>query len=191
MSPENEARVEASIKRLGVIKPILVREKGGDFEILGGQHRWEIMQKMGITEAPIFNVGKISDKKAKEIGLVDNAHYGHDDTLALSNLLKELGTAEEINAYLPYSDDELSAIFSASSIALADLDIPEGGDIEMPASKPAPTQQVMRFKVPVADVAWITLLIEQTLRKENYTSDDAMTNAGNALVHILNKQRNE
>ena len=189
MTPENEARVIASIERLGMFKPILVRENGEKLEILGGQHRWEALKKMGKTDAPVFNLGKISDKKAKEIGLADNARYGHDDTLALSELLKELGTAEELNIFLPYSDDELTAIFSASSIALDDLDLNGDGEAGLPPTRPAPTSQVMRFKVPVEDATWIALHIEQTIRKQNFTSDDAMTNAGNALVHILNEHR--
>jgi ParB family chromosome partitioning protein len=192
LSPENEAKVEVSIKRLGIFKPVIVRTlNDGSLQILGGQHRWEALQRMGIHETPIFNVGKISDKKAKEIGLADNAHYGHDDTLALATLLKELGTAEDMNSFLPYSDDELASIFSASSIALDDLDLNDGALGDVPPSKPAPTQQVMRFKVPVADVAWVTLLIEQTIRAQNFTNEDAMTNAGNALIYLLNAQRNK
>jgi ParB-like chromosome segregation protein Spo0J len=189
MTPENEARVQASITRLGMFKPILVREKDDKLEILGGQHRWEVLKKMGKSDVPVFNLGKVSDKKAKEIGLADNAKYGHDDTLALSDLLKELGTIEDMNSFLPYNDDEINAIFSASSIALGDLEISDDGVASLPPERPAPTSQIMRFKIPVADAAWIALAIEQVTQKQSFTSDDAMTNAGNALVHILNEHR--
>lgn len=62
---------------------------------------------------PVINLGKISDKKAKEIGLVDNGRYGADDTLRLAELLEELGDMKELSSFMPYDSGELESIFSA------------------------------------------------------------------------------
>lgn len=190
VSPDNEKRIEESIKRLGLFKPILVRElDGGRLEILGGQHRWEVAKRMGHEEIPIINLGSISETKAKEIGLVDNGRYGEDDTLQLGALLSELGDVDDLSTFLPYNELDLKNIFDATSIALDDLALTDSQAPEqsLPASAPAPTHQVMRFKVPIEDIAWITALIETTMRKENFTSEDSLTNAGNAVVHLFNK----
>lgn len=188
VSPENQAKLEASIKRLGVFKPILVREMpNGDLQIIGGQHRWEAAQSLGHTQVPVVNLGRISDKKAKEIGLVDNGRYGADDTLQLASLLEDLGVdANELSSFMPYSESDFASIFSSVNIALDDLDLPDDAELPVtPAAKPAQTHQIMRFKVPMDDVGAITELIERTMKEQRFVDEDSLSNAGNALVHLL------
>lgn len=187
VSPENERRIEESIKRLGFFRPVIVRElQDGTLQILGGQHRWEAAKRLGLKGVPIFNLKRISDQKAQEIGLADNGRYGEDDPAALSALLKGLGTAEELSTFLPYTDIDLTNIFAASSIDIDQLGLDGSTEEKAPAStKPPATHQVMRFKVPVEKIAVVTERIEQVMRTKNFTADDSLTNAGNALVHIL------
>jgi len=188
VGPENEEKLRASIARLGVFKPIICRElSDGTLEILGGEHRWQTAREMGHQTVPVVNLGAISDERAKEIGLVDNGRYGEDDTLALAELLKDLGNTDEILSFLPFSNDEMESIFSATSIALDDLDSSdeELPDLGSPATKPLKTHQIMRFKVPIEDSEWVQKAIEATMNAQGYLDDDAMSNAGNALVHLL------
>lgn len=188
VSPENEMKLRASIERFGVFKPIICRElPDGTLEILGGEHRWQTAREMGLDTVPVVNLGVVSDERAKEIGLVDNGRYGEDDTLALAELLKDLGNTDEILGFLPFSEVEMDSIFSATSIALEDLDAhdEELPDLASPATKPLKTHQIMRFKVPVEDSEWVQKLIESTMNAQGFLDDDAMSNAGNALVHLL------
>ena len=193
MSPSNQEKLDQAIKRFGgLFKPIIVRETTTGLEILGGQHRWEASLRLGFTEIPVFNQGKISDAKAKEISLADNARYGADDTLALSELLKELGDNEELQQFLPYSDADLTSIFQASNIALDELEFDEPdeekSEEEAPEEKPAKapkTHTIMRFKVPIADSEKITELVVETQKDHGFTAADELTNAGDALVHLL------
>lgn len=193
VSPENELKIRESIARNGMFKPIIVREVEGvpGYEILGGEHRWEQAVELGASEVPVANLGFISEKQAKEIGLIDNARYGADDTLSLSELLKEIGDVPELQSFLPYGQADIDAIFSASVIALDDLEIDES--FEKPAEtedlaplpKPTKTHAQMRFKVPLADAERITALIAKTQKDYGYTTEDELTNAGDALVHLL------
>lgn len=191
MGPDAEAKLDASIKRLGMFKPVVVRElEDGTLEILGGQHRNEAAIRLGMPEVPIVNVGAVDDKKAKEIGIVDNGRYGADDTLELASLLESLGNAEELATFLPYSDADFASIFSAVDIKFDDLDLPDdNGDAadvpKLPKERPAQTHVVMRFKVPVDDQSWISQLIERTMKEQGFTEGDSMTNAGDAFVHLL------
>jgi ParB family chromosome partitioning protein len=190
---ENELKIEKSISEFGIFKPILARETDDGYEIIGGQHRWQIAKRMGYKTVPVINLGPISDEAAKKIGLVDNARYGDDDPLRLSEILNSLGNLGEIKEIIPFSDDDLSAIFASSSIALNDLDLLDSGvNSSTPAPqdiKPAQTHQVMRFKVPVADVAWLTLLIEKVIREKAYREKDSLMNAGSALIDIANASK--
>jgi hypothetical protein len=43
----------------------------------------------------------------------------------------------------------------------------------------------MRFKVPLGDAEKITELIVKVKKRQNFTSSDDLTNAGDALVHQL------
>ena len=43
----------------------------------------------------------------------------------------------------------------------------------------------MRFKVPIEDAEFVTALIERTRKTQRFTDEDSLTNAGNALVHLL------
>lgn len=191
VTPENERKIRASLKRNGVFKPIIVRETDeGVYEIIGGQHRWEQAIELGLDKLPVFNLGRVDDKRAKEISLADNARYGTDDTIELAELLKTLDT-DELQVFLPYGESDINEIFS-SNIALEELELEEDIETKLetpddlePVVKPAKTHTIMRFKVPIADAERITALIATTQKEYGFTEADELTNVGDALVHIL------
>lgn len=196
VTADNEKKIRESIKRNGIFKPIIVRVVASQagYEIIGGQHRWEQAKELGLTEVPIANLGQISDVRAKEISLIDNARYGADDTMSLSAILKDIGDVDEIQTFLPYGDTDLNALFSASTIDLDDLNLPseELGsapepDLTAPAAKPTKTHQVMRFKISLGDAERLTALIARTQKAQGLTTADDLTNAGDALVHLLSE----
>ena len=190
VSPQNETKLEESVKRNGVFKPILVRElKDGSLEIIGGEHRVLAAKKLKFEKIPIINLGKLSDEKAKELCILDNGRYGEDDTLALSELLRELGTPDDILSFLPYSSDELDSIFNSSSIELDDLDSStEDIDLDSLPSKTAQVSQLMRFKVPIEDSEFVQRLVDTAMKSQGFTGEDSLSNAGHALVYLLKKK---
>lgn len=188
VSPDNETKLDESLKRFGIFKPILARQVGKELEILGGQHRWEAAKRLGIATVPVINLGALDDATAKEIGLVDNGRYGVDDAEGLAGLLKNLGKPSELATFLPYSDKELEVIFKTDELDFDSLDI-DGDDDEIEL-KPTevssgPTHQIMRFKLPVEDAEWVSSLISKVVKSQGLTDSDSLTNAGDALVHIL------
>jgi ParB-like chromosome segregation protein Spo0J len=189
MGPDAEAKLDASIKRLGMFKPVVVRElDDGTLEILGGQHRNEAAIRLGMAEVPIVNVGHVDDRKAKEIGIVDNGRYGADDTLELASLLESLGSPEDLATFLPYSDADFASIFSAVDIKFDELDIPDDTSetpAPLPKERPAQTHVVMRFKVPVDDQSWIAEIIDRTMKENGFTGGDSLSNAGDAFVQLM------
>lgn len=190
VSPVNEEKLDNSIKRLGMFKPILVRElQDGTLEILGGEHRVDRAAKLGQTSVPVINLGTIDDDRAKEIGLVDNGRYGLDDTLALAELLSDLGDKADLSGFLPYSDSDLDTIFSAADIDFSDLEIADEIELEEQSdtnTNPIQTHQIMRFKVPVEDAHIIAEIIEKVIKDQGFNGSDSLTNAGDALVSVFN-----
>jgi len=190
VSPENQAKLEESVKRFGMFKPIVVREiKGEQLQIIGGQHRWEAAVSLKLDEVPIVNLGVVSDAKAKEISLVDNGRYGADDTLQLASLLEDLGiAADELASFMPFTESDFASIMSSVNISMDDLDLPD--ETEIPAAiqeKPVQTHQLMRFKVPIEDAKTITKMIERTMKQQRFVDEDSLSNAGNALVFLLGR----
>lgn len=109
-----------------MFKPIVVRTlASGELEILCGEHRRNSAIRLCMATVPVVSLGLVDDKRAKEIGIVDNGRYGNDDTLQLAQLLESLGTPEELAAFMPYSDTDFDSIFSSVTIALDDLDLPD------------------------------------------------------------------
>lgn len=191
VSPENEAKIDASLARFGFFKPILCRDTLSGLEILGGEHRWHSARRLGLPQVPVINLGQISDQRAKEIALVDNGRYGNDDTLQLAQLLEELGNLDDLASFMPYSDADLASIFSSTAIELDDLDLPDDDATSAGAAAATAeqTHQLMRFRVPVGDAGWIGERIATAMKQQGFTDEDSLTNAGHALVHLLQTKR--
>ena len=185
----NEAKLEESLRKFGMFKPVIVRElPTGELEILGGEHRAGAAVRLGIKDIPIMNLGPIPDAEAKKIGLVDNGRYGNDDSLQLAALLKELGDIDDLASFMPYSDQDFNNIMDAAEINLDDLEaLPALDTTAAPApllSAP-PTHTIMRFKVPIEDAERIGELINHVIKIQGLSGSDSLTNAGDALVHLL------
>ncbi|QIG69227.1 putative partition ParB-like nuclease protein [Rhizobium phage RHph_N1_15] len=207
VTPENEAKLEESIRRLGFFRPAIVREiaisgiseTATAYEILGGEHRAQIAAKMGLAKIPVVNLGPIDHLQAKEIGIADNSRYGMDDQIAFAELIKGMGNAEQLKDFLPYTEHDFTDLFTTSEIDLDSLGLdenfekePEKDQGEEPVQPKAPkTHTIIRYKVSNRDAEDITALIERTMKDNGFTSSDELTNAGDALVHLLFAGRNQ
>lgn len=61
-----------SIKKDGLIQPILVREiEDGDYQIIAGERRWQAAKLAGLKKVPI-QVKNVDDDKALELALIEN-----------------------------------------------------------------------------------------------------------------------
>ena len=60
-----------SIKKYGVIQPIIVCKKDDYYQIIAGERRWRAAKKAGLTEMPVI-VREYDDRKNKEIALIEN-----------------------------------------------------------------------------------------------------------------------
>lgn len=88
-----------SIKRLGVIQPITVREvEGGGYEIISGERRYRASKLAGLTTIPAY-VRTVDDTKLLEMALVENVQREElgalEIALTLRRLTEELGVTQE------------------------------------------------------------------------------------------------
>ncbi len=83
----------ASIRELGVLQPVLVRDAGdGTFELIAGERRWRAARRAGLSVIPVV-VRDASDTAALEQALVENLHR------------EDLNPLEEAAAYQQLLDD--------------------------------------------------------------------------------------
>lgn len=75
-----------SIKTTGIIQPLLVRPRGGLFELVAGERRWRAAQLAGLAQVPAI-VREIPDERLLEFALIENIQR------------QELNPIEEANAY--------------------------------------------------------------------------------------------
>jgi ParB family transcriptional regulator, chromosome partitioning protein len=75
-----------SLKRTGVLQPIVVRRYGQQFQIVVGERRWRAAQMAGLTRIPAV-VREASDAETLELALVENL------------LREDLNPMEEAEAY--------------------------------------------------------------------------------------------
>jgi ParB family transcriptional regulator, chromosome partitioning protein len=61
----------ASVKEQGIIEPIVVRQRGGRFQIVAGERRYQAAVRAGLDELPVV-IRDVDDAGIMEIALVEN-----------------------------------------------------------------------------------------------------------------------
>jgi len=60
-----------SIREKGVVQPLIVRERGGYFELIAGERRWRASQLLKLPEVPVI-VREADDRAVLELALIEN-----------------------------------------------------------------------------------------------------------------------
>lgn len=68
---EEHRSLVASIRKSGVIQPIVVRRAAEGYEIIAGERRWRAAQQAGLKEVPVV-IREAGDRDAAEWSLVEN-----------------------------------------------------------------------------------------------------------------------
>lgn len=101
-----------SIKRYGVIQPIIVVKKEDYYEIVAGERRWRASKKAGLKEIPAI-VRESDERKNKEIALIENVQ--REDLNAYE---KALGIKELMDEY-ELTQQEVAEILGKSRSGIA------------------------------------------------------------------------
>lgn len=90
-----------SIRMNGVVQPIIVRKKGGSYEIVAGERRWRASQRAGLQRIPAV-VKNIEDNKLLELALIENIQRQElnaiEEAKAYKNLVENFGLTQEMIA---------------------------------------------------------------------------------------------
>jgi ParB family chromosome partitioning protein len=90
-----------SIRANGVVQPIVVRRRGGKFQIIAGERRWRASQLAGLQKIPSV-VKNVADEKLLELALIENIQRQELNTIeeakAYKNLIETIGLTQEMIA---------------------------------------------------------------------------------------------
>ena len=90
---ESLSDLAKSIKEIGVLQPLLVREiSPGKYQLIAGERRWRAAQRAKLAEVPVV-VREINELGSVEQALVENLHR------------QDLTALEEASAYQQLSED--------------------------------------------------------------------------------------
>jgi ParB family transcriptional regulator, chromosome partitioning protein len=95
---ESLTSLTESIRTLGVLQPILVREVGDDFELIAGERRWRAARRAGLSTVPAV-VKTTEDVGSLEQALVENLHRQDlnplEEAAAYQQLIEDFGVTQE------------------------------------------------------------------------------------------------
>lgn len=87
-----------SIKKFGIIQPLVVQKKDDYYEIIAGERRWRAAKLAGIKEVPVI-VKEFSKQEAVEIALIENIQRENlnpiEEAIAYKRLLNEFGLKQD------------------------------------------------------------------------------------------------
>jgi ParB family chromosome partitioning protein len=90
---ESLSSLAASVRELGVLQPLLVREAGeGEYELIAGERRWRAAKRAGLPTVPVV-VRTADDLSSLEQAVVENLHR------------QDLNPLEEAAAYQQLIED--------------------------------------------------------------------------------------
>lgn len=100
----DETRLEElaqSIRSNGIVQPLLVRRRGGRYQLVAGERRWRAAQRAGLQRVPAV-VREIPDDKLLELALIENIQRQElnaiEEAHAYRRLIESLGLTQEVVA---------------------------------------------------------------------------------------------
>ena len=111
---EKLKELSESIKKHGIIQPLIVRKKGTDYELVAGERRLRAAKLAGLKTVPVL-VRDYDEKQMQELSLVENIQR-HD-----LNPLEEAKAIRELMKQCGYTQAQAAERLGRSRAAVANL----------------------------------------------------------------------
>lgn len=175
-------KLVANIQRNGQVENLIVRELDtGAFEIVNGNHRYDALQKLGISEVMVCNIGKVTQAYAQRLAIETNETKFKNDVILLAERVQELleqYEVEDLRTTMPFSDEELKHLTDLDKFDWDDYDNNEGtGEGEDSATF------TLTFKVP-NDVRVMWTEYKNRMQAQGVSDDNEIFER--ALIEAIN-----
>ncbi|MHB9038522.1 MAG: ParB/RepB/Spo0J family partition protein [Armatimonadota bacterium] len=122
MNEDGIAELSDSVKKVGIIQPILVRPHGDGYQIIAGERRWRAAKAAGLETVPV-RVMAATDESSLELALIENLQRSDLNAIEEARGYRRLLT--ECQMTQAELADKVSKSRSAVTNALRLLDLPE------------------------------------------------------------------
>ena len=113
-SEEELTELKNSIESKGLLQPIIVREKGGYYEIVAGERRWRASQLAQLHEIPAL-IKELTDIEVLQIAIIENIQRSnlnpYEEALGYKQLLEKFN----------YTQEELASNLGKSRVYITNL----------------------------------------------------------------------
>ena len=115
---ETMATLTASIKELGILQPVLVRQVGSEaadeYQLIAGERRWRAARRAGLQTIPVL-VQTANETHSLEQALVENLH--RQDL----NVLEEAAAYQQLIEEFGYTHDHVATRVGKSRTAVTNI----------------------------------------------------------------------
>jgi ParB family chromosome partitioning protein len=97
-SPEALQELADSIREQGIVQPLIVRNVGGQYELIAGERRWRAAQLLNLPEVPVI-VRVADDRAVLELALIENLQRENlnaiEEALGYAQLIEQFQLRQE------------------------------------------------------------------------------------------------
>lgn len=124
-----------SIRRQGVVQPIVVREVDGNYQLIAGERRWHAAQRAGLEKIPAI-IKDVSDQEAAAIALIENLQREDlnplEEAQAFANLVEKFDlTHQEVGDIVSRSRTAVSNSLRLLTLSVPVKELLQQGQLEM------------------------------------------------------------
>ncbi|MDX8382841.1 MAG: ParB/RepB/Spo0J family partition protein [Ghiorsea sp.] len=181
-----------SIRRDGVLMPILVRPAGDGYELIAGERRWRASQAANLTEIPAV-VRDVNDLQALELAIVENEQ--RDDLTAIESaraydkLIHEFHyTQQQVAECTGVSRVQVSNLIRLLQLPESIQQMIEDGSLNMGHARPLVGMDVTKAKElakQCVDNAWSVRQMEKEAKKASSPAVERVATRVDADVTAL------
>ena len=98
---KQQQQLVSSIKKSGIIQPIIVRKAAAGYEIIAGERRWRAAQQAGLQSVPVI-IREAQDLEVAELSLIENIQR------EALNPIEEAEAYQTLTGHFGLSQEDLS-----------------------------------------------------------------------------------
>lgn len=135
-SKENQKKfneIKYQIKTKGLFEAITVREKGDEYEILDGYHRWLACNELGFEQVRINTLGEVDDQLARAITIIKEQAKVPLDEILVGDVVSEIAKVtsfSDVKDLLGYDDETLQEYLDIGEFDWSQFDSERPSDKE-------------------------------------------------------------
>lgn len=150
--PEALQGLADSIRAQGVIQPLVVRARAGEYELIAGERRWRAAQLAGLSRVPAV-IREVDDTRAAALALIENLQREDlnplEEAQGMRRLIEGFGlTHQQVAEALGYSRPAVSNTLRLLELAEPVQEMLATGDLDMGHARALlPLPREMQFDV--------------------------------------------